>query len=59
MKTFEFKLYIKTGSNLLNGNSQEFVIGYKLIQAKDYDNANKIFNKLDLPFHHYCTVQIL
>jgi hypothetical protein len=56
METFEFKLYIKTGENLPNGNNQEKVIFTKNINAKNYDNANKIFRELNLPTYDYATV---
>lgn len=59
MKNFEFKLFIKTGYNLPNGNNQEKVIFIKNIEAKNYDKASKIFNKLNLPVYHYATVAIL
>lgn len=59
MKNFEFKLFIKTGDNLANGNNQEKVIFIKNIKAKNYDKANKIFNKLNLPVYHYATVAII
>ena len=56
METFEFKLYIKTGENLPNGNNQEKVIFTKNINAKNYDNANKIFRELNLTTYDYATV---
>ena len=49
MKTFLFRFYIRT-------NGQEFNVGSKTITAKDYDSAVKTLNKLDLPFHHFATV---
>lgn len=50
MKKFKYVLYIKT-------SNQEFTVGMKIIEAKNVDNANKLFNRLDLPFHHFSTVQ--
>ena len=51
MKKFKFTLYIRTAQK------QEFTVGVKTIQAKNIDIANSMFNKLDLPFHHFSTVQ--
>ena len=51
MKTFIYKLFIRTGS-------QEFTVGMYKLQAQDIDAANKQFNRFDLPFHHHSTVQI-
>lgn len=51
MKTFIYKLFIRTGS-------QEFAVGMYRLQAQDIDAANKEFNRFDLPFHHHSTVQI-
>ena len=52
MKKFIFKMYIRTKQG------QEFNVGKKEITAKNYDLASSIFNKLDLPFHHFATVEI-
>jgi hypothetical protein len=51
MKTFIYKLFIRTGG-------QEFTVGAYKIEAPNVDDANKKFNRLDLPFHHHSTVQI-
>jgi hypothetical protein len=51
MKKFIFLMFIRTKQG------QEFNIGKKEIVAKDYDLASSIFNKLDLPFHHFTTVK--
>lgn len=51
MKNFIFKMFIRTKKG------QEFLTGKKTILAKNYDDANKIFNNLDLPFHHFATVE--
>ena len=51
MKTFLFKMYTRTN------NGQEFVVGQRSITAKDVDDALKIFNRLDLPFHTFSTVE--
>ena len=53
MKQFIFKMYTRTNQN------QEFKIGQKIIDAKNYDEANKLFSKLDLPFHHFSTVETI
>ena len=53
MKTFLFKLYTRTKQN------QEFLIGCKTINAENQETANKIFNRLDLPFHTFSTIQII
>ena len=53
MKKFLFKLYTKTRQG------QEFLICTKTINAENIDNANKSFNRLDLPFHTFSTVQIV
>lgn len=53
MKTFIFKLYTKTRQG------QEFLISAKTITAKNVDDANKAFNRLDLPFHTFCTIQLV
>lgn len=52
MKTFLYKLYIKTGT-------QEFLVNSIKIVAKNVDEANKILSKKDIPFHHFSTVQLL
>lgn len=52
-KTFLFKLFIRSG------NGQEFNTGSKLIAAKNYDDANKLFKKLDIPFCHFVTVETI
>ncbi len=51
MKTFKYLLYIRTKQG------QEFVVNQFLVEAKNVDDANKILNKKDLPFHHFSTVQ--
>jgi len=53
MKQFIFKMYIKTSQG------QEFLTGSKKITSNNYDEAKKIFNKLDLPFHHFSTVDLI
>jgi hypothetical protein len=50
MKQFQYKFYIRT-------NNQEFNVGIKNIEAIDIDCANKKLNKLELPYHHYSTVE--
>ena len=52
-KTFLFKLFIRTNQG------QEFNTGNKLIQAANYDQANKLFSKLDIPFCHFVTVETI
>lgn len=51
MKQFTFNLFIRTAQG------QEFIVGKKEITSNNYDSAVKIFNKQDLPFHHFCTVK--
>ena len=51
MRLFTFKLYVRTAQQ------QEFNTATKTIQAKNYDEARKQFSKLDLPFHHFSTVE--
>lgn len=52
MKSFTFKFYIRTSKG------QEFIIGQKTINAKDYDTAARILNySPDTPFHHFSTVE--
>ena len=53
MITFLFKMYIKTSQG------QEFKTGQKIIDAKNYDEANKLFSNLDVPFHHFATVETI
>jgi hypothetical protein len=53
MQTFIFKTYIRTSQN------QEFNTGQKIIDAKNYDEANKLFSKLDVPFCHFVTVETI
>ncbi len=48
--TFNFKMYTRTKQG------QEFLTGQKNIDAVNYDNANKLFSKMDLPFHSFATV---
>ncbi len=48
--TFIIKMYIRTAQK------QEFNVGSKIIHAADYDSAYKQFSRLDLPFHHFSTV---
>jgi len=50
MKTFNFKMYTRTAQG------QEFLIGQKTVTAINYDNAEKLFSKMDLPFHSFATV---
>lgn len=38
---------------------QEFNVCNKEIIAKNYDLAANIFNKLDLPYHDFATVDII
>lgn len=52
MKTFLYKLYIRTGT-------QEFLVNSIKIAAKNVDEANKMLSKKDIPFHHFSTVQLL
>jgi hypothetical protein len=52
MKTFRFKLYIKT-------QGQEFIVGQSEITAQNVDEALKLFHKKDLPFHHFSTIEKL
>jgi len=52
-KTFLFKLFIRTSQG------QEFNTGNKVIEAKNYDQANKLFSKLDIPFCHFVTVETI
>lgn len=47
---FKFDLFLR-----LN-NKQEYKVGSKIIEAKNYDLANKLFNKLDIPFCHFILV---
>ena len=51
MKTFKFEMFTRISQG------QEFTIGSKTIDAPNYDNALKEFNKLDLPFHHFALVK--
>lgn len=53
MKKFLFTLFIRTAQG------QEFIVGQKTIEAKNYDQAESIFNKMDLNFHHFATVKKL
>lgn len=48
--TFIINMYIRTSQK------QEFIVGSKTIQAADYDSAYKQFVRLDLPYHHFSTV---
>ena len=50
MRTYNFTMYIKT-------NGQEFSVGRKIVKANNVDEAIKLFNKLDLPFHSYATYE--
>jgi hypothetical protein len=50
---YQFNLIIRTEQK------QEFTIGFKLINALNYDEALKTLNKMDLPFHHFATVTII
>nr|WP_298659108.1 hypothetical protein [uncultured Flavobacterium sp.] len=49
-KQYVYTFYIKIGG-------QEFETGRKSVYAHSYDEAENLFNKLDLPFHHYSTVE--
>jgi hypothetical protein len=49
-KKYKFDLFIRLG------NSQEFNVGSKIIEAINYDQANKLLNKLDIPFCHFILV---
>lgn len=51
VKVFNFKLYIRTPQK------QEFLIKSINIQAENYDSATNKLNKIDLPFHNFCTVE--
>ena len=53
MKQFIFNMYTRTNQG------QEFNTGQKIIEAKNYDEAKKLFSKLDLPFHHFSTVKTI
>jgi len=53
MKTFKFTMYIKTGQG------QQFRCGQKVIQADNYDIANKLFSRMDLPFHTFAVVDCI
>jgi len=53
MKKFLFTLFIRTASK------QELIVGQRTIDAKNYDQAESIFNKMDLNFHHFATVKKL
>ncbi len=53
MKTFKFKLYIRTKQG------QEFVVACSEIMAQNVDAALKQFNRKDLPFHHFATIETL
>ena len=53
LKHFNFKLYISTSQG------QEFLVKSMGIDAVDYDAALNIFNKRDLPFHHFATVKAI
>lgn len=53
MKTFRFTFMTKTSQG------QEFSNGYKDITAKDYDEANKLFNRMDKPFCTFILVEQL
>jgi len=50
MKTFEFKLYIRTKQG------HEFVVSRSEIVAQNVDGALKQFNRMELPFHHFTTI---
>jgi hypothetical protein len=43
-------MYTSTGG-------QEFNVGNKTINGKDYDEANRKFSKMELPFHSFATVE--
>ena len=53
MKNFKYSFYIKTSQG------QEFSVGQKTIIAENVDKANYLLNRLELPFHHYSTVQVV
>ena len=53
MKTFIFKLYTRTKQQ------QEFEVGQRQIVAKNADDAIKAFNKQDLPFHTFATIEAI
>jgi len=53
MKSFQFKLYIRTAQK------QEFLVNMFTIQAKNYDMAKGLFNKRELPYHDFSTVQLI
>jgi hypothetical protein len=52
-KTFLFKLFINTNQG------QQFNTGNKVIEAQNYNEANKLFSKLDIPFCHFVTVETI
>lgn len=49
-KKFKFDLFIRIA------NGQEFKVGSKILEAMNYDEANKMFNKLDIPFCHFILI---
>jgi hypothetical protein len=51
MKTYKFKLYIKTSQN------QNFIICIITRQANSEAEATKKLLKLDLPFHTHQTIE--
>ena len=50
MTTFLFKLYTRV-------SGLEIIIGQIKIAAKNYDDAKDIFDRKDLPFHSFSTVE--
>lgn len=52
MKTYYYKFWMRLGK-------QEYQTGGKRIIAQNVDQANKELNKLDLPFHHFSTVELI
>lgn len=49
-KKFKFDLFIRIA------NGQEFKVGSKILEAMNYDEANKMFNKLDISFCHFILI---
>lgn len=50
MKTFLFKMYVRA-------SGLEIITGQIRVTAKNYDDAKDIFDRKDLPFHSFSTVE--
>jgi hypothetical protein len=50
MKQYQIILYIRT-------KAQEFKVGAYLLLAKNADEVNDKLRKMEIPFHHYSTIQ--